>query len=92
MVGITALNKIFKGRKKIPETELRRGLVSGGAVALAEKLRADHGWNGKSLLAAPMLSLEAGAVADSRWAVWMLYLPLNPLYSSFIERFSLSQL
>ena len=73
MVGITALNKIFKGRKKIPETELRRGLVSGGAVALAEKLRADHGWNGKSLLAAPILALEAGAVVDSRWAVWNLY-------------------
>ena len=72
MVGITNFDKIFKGRKTLPEEELRAGLVSGGVVALAEKLRNAHAWNGVSLLAAPMLTLKAGAVADSRWAVWNL--------------------
>ena len=81
MVG--SFDKIFKGRKNLPEAELRASLVSGGAVALAEKLRSSHGWNGVSLLAAPTMGVEAGAVVDSRWAVWMLYLPLNPLYSTF---------
>ena len=90
MVG--SFDKIFKGRKNLPEAELRASLVSGGAVALAEKLRSSHGWNGVSLLAAPTMGVEAGAVVDSRWAVWMIYLPLNPLYSSFMEQFSLSQL
>ena len=70
MVGITTLHKIFEGRKEIPESELKAGLVSGGVVALAEKLRTSHAWNGINLLAAPMLTLEAGAVVDSRWAVW----------------------
>ena len=58
MVGITTLHKIFEGRKEIPESELKAGLVSGGVVALAEKLRTSHAWNGINLLAAPMLTLE----------------------------------
>ena len=62
-------NKIFEGRRCIPEAEMRAGLVSGGAVALAELLREKHGWNGASLLAAPMMTLEAGSIMDSRWAV-----------------------
>ena len=70
MVGITTFHKIFKGKRGIPEEELRAGLISGGVVALAEKLRNSHGWNGVSLLAAPMLTLEAGGVVDSRWGVW----------------------
>lgn len=71
MVG--SFDKIFKGRKNLPEAELRASLVSGGAVALGSS----HGWNGVSLLAAPTMGVEAGAIVDSRWAVWMLYLPLN---------------
>ena len=74
MVGVTEFHKIFKGRKALPEEELRASLISGGVVALAEKLRNDHGWNGVSLLAAPFLTLEAGAVVDSYWAVWNLSL------------------
>ena len=66
------MHKIFKGKRCIPEEELRAGLISGGVVALAEKLRNSHGWNGVSLLAAPMLTLtlEAGGVVDTRWGVW----------------------
>ena len=74
MVGVTNFNKIFKGRKLIPEEELRASLVSGGVMALAEKLREAHGWNGTSLLAAPFLTLEAGAVVDTYWAVWNISL------------------
>ena len=70
MVGITTKHKEFKGRKAIPETELKAGLISGGTVALAEKLRNSHGWNGVALLAAPILTLEAGGIAGSHWAVW----------------------
>ena len=36
------MHEIFKGRKAIPEAELRAGLISGGTVALAEKLRNSH--------------------------------------------------
>ena len=63
------MHKIFKGKRCIPEEELRACLISGGVVALAEKLRNSHGWNGVSLLAAPMLTLtlEAGGVVDSCW-------------------------
>ena len=74
MVGITNFDKIFKGKKGIPETELKAGLISGGSVALAEKLRTSHGWNGMSLLAAPVLTLEAGGIADTHWAVWKIFL------------------
>ena len=74
MVGVTEFHKIFKGRKALPEEELRASLISGGVVALAEKLRIDHGWNGVSLLAAPFLTLEAGAGVDSYWAGWDLSL------------------
>ena len=73
MVGITNFDKIFKGRKCLSDAEMRKGLVSGGAVALAEKLRNSHAWDGVSLLAAPILTLEAGGIADSRWAVWNPY-------------------
>ena len=72
MVGITTMHKIFKGRRCIPDTELKAGLISGGSVALAEKLRNNHGWNGMSLLAAPVLTLEAGGIADTHWAVWKI--------------------
>ena len=61
--------KIFEGRKCLDETEMRASLVSGGAVALGELLREKHGWNGASLLAAPMLTLEAGSIMDNNWAV-----------------------
>lgn len=83
MVGISAvdkIDKIFKGRKTIPEVELKASLISGGTVALAEKLRNSHGWNGVALLAAPILTLEAGGIAGSHWAVWNLIL-------SFIRTF-----
>ena len=74
MVGITTMHKIFKGRRCIPDTELKAGLISGGSVALAEKLRNNHGWNCMSLLAAPVLTLEAGGIADTHWAVWKIFL------------------
>ena len=70
MVGLTNFDKIFKGRRCLSDTELRKGLVSGGVVALAERLRNAHGWDGVSLLAAPIMVLEAGGIADSHWAVW----------------------
>ena len=70
MVGVTTMHKVFKGRKAIPETELKAGLIAGGTVALAEKLRNSHGWHGVTLLAAPIFTLEAGGIAGSHWAVW----------------------
>lgn len=76
MVGVTNYHKIFKGKKPLPEGVLRAGLVSGGSVALADKLRNNHGWNGVSLLAAPVLTLEAGGIADTHWAVWKFSLLL----------------
>ena len=79
MVGITNFHKIFKGRKEIPEEELKAGLISGGVAALAEKLRTSHGWDSTTLLAAPLLALEAGAVADCRWAVWKFIINCFPI-------------
>ena len=67
-------DKIFNGRKVLEEAEMRASLVSGGAVALGEVLRDKYGWNGTSLLAAPMMTLEAGSIADCNWAVWHLFI------------------
>ena len=63
------LHKIFAGRKKVPENEMRASMITGGAVTLGLKLQQDHGWNGTSLLAAPVAVVEAGAVVDSHWVV-----------------------
>ena len=46
-------DKIFDGKKTIPEEVLRRCMVAGGAVALGAKLRDEHNWDGESLMAAP---------------------------------------
>ena len=62
-------HKIFSGRKRLPEAQMRTSLFSGGTVALAEKLRSEQGWDGTSILAAPVLVLESGVVADSSWVV-----------------------
>ena len=64
------VHKIFSGRKLLPEAEMRASMISGGSVTLAAKLQADHGWNGTSLLAAPIAVLEAGAVVDTHWALF----------------------
>lgn len=45
------LHKIFAGRKKVLENEMRASMITGGAVTLGLKLQQDHGWNGTSLLA-----------------------------------------
>ena len=37
-------HKIFNGKRRIPEVEMRAAMVSGGVVALAEKLRDVYGW------------------------------------------------
>ena len=63
------VHKIFAGRKLLPEAEMRSSMITGGAVTLAAKLRDDHGWNGTSLLAAPIAVVEGGAVVDTHWAV-----------------------
>ena len=60
---------IFNGRKQMPEAEMRAGIIMGGKVALAEKLRKDHAWNSRSLIVAPTMVLEAGAIVDSNWSV-----------------------
>ena len=87
MVGIAAMHKIFKGRKTIPEAELKASLISGGTVALAEKLRNSHGWNGVALLAAPILTLEAGGIAGSHWAVWNLsFLHYHDIHWRFLSK------
>lgn len=62
-------DKIFDGKKTIPEEVLRRCMVAGGAVALGAKLRDEHNWDGESLMAAPTLVLEGGVVVDSHWCV-----------------------
>ena len=58
-------DKIFDGKKTIPEEVLRRCMIAGGAVALGAKLRDEHNWDGESLMAAPTLVLEGGVVVDS---------------------------
>ena len=62
-------DKIFDGKKTIPEEVLRRCMIAGGAVALGAKLRDEHNWDGESLMAAPTLVLEGGVVVDSHWCV-----------------------
>ena len=63
------VHKIFRGRKEMSEEDMRSGTVVGGAVALAEKLRADHAWDGRTLIAAPIAVLEMGAIVDNYWSV-----------------------
>ena len=63
------VHKIFRGRKEMSEEDMRSGTVVGGAVALAEKLKADHSWDGRTLLAAPIAVLEMGAIVDNFWSV-----------------------
>ena len=62
-------NKIFSGKKKLPEDILRHSFISGGLVALAEKLKESHGWNSTTILAAPIILLESGAITDNHWAL-----------------------
>ena len=47
----------------------KTSMISGGTVALAEKLKSEQGWDGASILAAPVLVVESGVVADSTWVV-----------------------
>ena len=60
---------IFNGRKQIPEDLMRSGVIMGGKAALAEKLKKDHSWDGRTLIAAPITVLEAGAIVDNYWSV-----------------------
>ena len=83
MVG-GKFNKIFDGRRCLGEEEMRASLVSGGAVALGELLRDKHGWNGTSLLAAPILTLEAGSVVDTNWAVWIFFFSI-PMFMTLLQ-------
>ena len=61
------LHKIFSGRKRLTAEVMKEGMITGGAVTLAERLRQRHGWNGTSLLAAPIITAEAGAIVDTNW-------------------------
>ena len=63
------VHKIFEGRKPLGEAEMTNGMISGGALSLASKLEREHGWNGTSLLAAPIATLEAGTVVDTHWSL-----------------------
>ena len=63
------VNAIFNGRKKMGDEVMREGVIMGGKVALAEKLRHDHSWDGRSLIAAPITVMEAGAIVDNYWSV-----------------------
>ena len=63
------VNGIFNGRKQIPEDLMRDGIIMGGKAALAEKLKRDHSWDGRTLIAAPITVLEAGAIVDNFWSV-----------------------
>ena len=62
-------DKIFEGKKPLPEEFIRRCMVSGGAVAIGEKLKKDHGWDGEKLMAAPTMVLEGGVIVDSHWCL-----------------------
>ena len=61
--------KIFEGTKSLPEDFIRRCMVSGGAVAISDKLKKDHGWDGEKLMAAPAMVLEGGVIVDSHWCL-----------------------
>ena len=63
------VHKIFNGRKQMPDDVMRAGTIMGGKAALAEKLKKDHAWNGRSLIAAPSAVLEAGAIVDNYWSI-----------------------
>ena len=62
-------HKIFNGRKKLTPAVLREGMITGGAVTLAERLRTKHGWDGINTLAAPIVVCEGGAIVDTHWAL-----------------------
>ena len=62
-------HKIFEGTKSLPEDFIRRCMVSGGAVAIGDKLKKDHGWDGEKLMAAPAMVLEGGVIVDSHWCL-----------------------
>ena len=64
-----SFHKIFGGKKTLPEDFMRKCMVSGGAVTISEKLVRDHGWDGEKLMAAPVMVVEAGVVADSHWVL-----------------------
>ena len=63
------IHEIFAGRKQIPEESMREGIIFGGKAALAESLKKDHSWDGRTLIAAPITVLEAGAIVDNYWTV-----------------------
>ena len=63
------LHKIFSGRKRLTTEAMKEGMITGGAATLAERLREKHGWNGTSLLAAPIITAEAGAIVDTNWVL-----------------------
>ena len=62
-------NKVFSGKKVIPETTLKQMVISGGSVALAEKLRQSHGWDSNTIMAAPIAVMESGVVTDNHWVL-----------------------
>lgn len=64
-----SFHKIFEGKKTLPEAFMRKCMVSGGAVAISEKLVKDHGWDREKLMAAPVMVVEAGVVVDSHWCL-----------------------
>ena len=68
-MSLARFHKVFGGKKRLPEQEMRSSLVTGGAVTLANRMTREHGWNGSSLLAAPIAVLEAGAVVDMHWCL-----------------------
>ena len=49
------------------EAELRAGLISGGKVALANKMSAEHGWDGNSIKVVPVMVSEGGVIVDTHW-------------------------
>ena len=57
---VSAFNKIFGGKKHLPEAFIKKCMVEGGAVTISEKLSREHGWDGEKLMAAPVMVVEAG--------------------------------
>ena len=58
-------NKISSGNKALPKNDRRASTISDGAVTLAAKRRSNHGWNGISPLATPIMLADRGMVVNT---------------------------
>ena len=69
MSNQTKVNKIFNVKRKITDNVIRQGFISGGHLALADKLL-EANWDSRSLLAAPVMIIEGGNIADTHWDIF----------------------